>query len=560
MTSGVIDDAVALDSSDLVWPTVAQVLTLPELRRGRPTIEAGARAIDQPVQWAHVSELADIGHLLQGGELVLTTGVALPRSDDGLVRYISDLAAAKATGLVIELGRRFTSLPAALVKSCDEHDLPLIALHAEVPFVDITKAIHSIIVNNQVKQLQLGELAHRSFRSLAIEASTPQEIVHQVATLADCPAVYENAARHVLIFDGAPKNTTGFLDNWEQRSREAAVTGQNILMDGENWLTTPVAARGQIWGRLVLLSPVPASALQRTILELGATNLALHLLLERDEHLLEHQTHRTLIGDIVNHNYISPDEIHVRAKSLGVVTQRATLVAMIVHFSRDLPLSDVARHARAREEVTAASKALVDAGTTGLVGLLEPGKLSVVVTAPSESRMNHLLEGVARAIHERAGKLTPPGMSVIGVGPVTTSIDGLRASFAEASEAADAVSSLPGQRLFVTTADIRLRGVIYLLRDNARLQSFAERELAPLISHDERHHSGLLATLAAYLDAGGNKSAAAGATFMNRTTFYHRLSRIEEILNCDLESPESRYSFYMAITIRNSLKDPATMS
>jgi len=30
------------------------------------------------VRWVHVLELADAAHLLQGGELVLTTGVALP--------------------------------------------------------------------------------------------------------------------------------------------------------------------------------------------------------------------------------------------------------------------------------------------------------------------------------------------------------------------------------------------------------------------------------------------------------------------------------------------------
>jgi hypothetical protein len=30
------------------------------------------------VRWVHVSELADIATLLRGGELVLTTGIALP--------------------------------------------------------------------------------------------------------------------------------------------------------------------------------------------------------------------------------------------------------------------------------------------------------------------------------------------------------------------------------------------------------------------------------------------------------------------------------------------------
>ncbi|HEY1762369.1 MAG TPA: PucR family transcriptional regulator [Acidimicrobiales bacterium] len=533
------------------WPTVADVLALPEVRAGRPTVEAGSEGLHRHVRWAHVSELADIGQLLQGGELVLTTGVALPETDAGLARYVADLARAQATGVIFELGRRFQTLPSALVRSANDYGLPLIALHSEVAFVAITEAVHSIIVNDQIRQLQLGEAAHRAFRSLSVQASTPQDIVHHVAALSGCPTVFENLARHVLVFDGA-HGATARLENWEYRSREASASGACVLSDGEHWLTTPVAARGQAWGRLILMSAAPATALQQTILELGATNLALHLLIERDEHLLEYQTHRTLIGDILNHNYLSPEEIHTRAMSLGVVMRRQFVAAMVLQFECEAPLSDIARHARARDEIAATSAALTDVGCAGLVGLLEPGRLGVVVTAPTEVRVRNLLDPVSRAVHARAAKLAPPGSVVIGVGSIVNAIDHLGQCFAEATEAADAAKSLPKHRLYVTTSDIRLRGLIYLLRDDPRLQSYAERELGPLLSYDERHHTDLLATLSAYLDAGGNKSATAAATFMNRATLYHRLSRIEEVLNCDLESPESRYSLYVALMVRNS--------
>ncbi|MHB1517254.1 MAG: PucR family transcriptional regulator [Acidimicrobiales bacterium] len=540
---------------DLHLPTVAEILALPEVQRGRPTIEAARNAIDRPVRWVHVSEITDIGHLLQGGELILSTGVAFPSADDGLVRYINDLVAAQVTGVVIELGRRFAALPAALVQSAEAHSLPLIALHTEVPFVAITEAIHSIIVNTQLRQLQLSEVVHRSFHSLAAEASDPQDIVHQVALLADCPVVFENAARHVLAFAGGTTSGTEVLDHWEQRSRRAAWANHTSIMGEEHWLTTPVSARGQVWGRLILLPSLPTSPLQRTILEQGATTLALHLLIERDKRLLEHQTHRTLITDIIDHRYSSPDEIHTRTESLGVATRRQTLVAMIVRSERDAPLADIARHAAARDEVTAVSRALTDATTTGLVGPLEPGRLGVLISAPTDTRMKNLIEVVTRAVHGRTGKLTPPGSTVIGVGSPVNAIDELRYSFAEANEAADAARSLPGDRLFVTTADIRLRGLVHLLRDDPRLQSYTERELGPLIAYDERHHTDLVATLAAYLEAGGNKSRAAAAAHTTRATFYHHLSRIEEVLKCDLESPESRYSLYVALTARRSLED-----
>jgi purine catabolism regulator len=227
---------------------------------------------------------------------------------------------------------------------------------------------------------------------------------------------------------------------------------------------------------------------------------------------------------------------------------------MVVLHERGAPLTDIARHARAREEATAVSRALADADATGLVGLVKPGRLGLLISAPSEARLKNVLVAVAKAVHERADKLIPAGSTVIGVGPLVQEIDDFHYSFTDANEAADAAESLPGDHLFVTTADIRLRGLIHLLRDDPRLQNFAKRELGALLTHDERYGTDFIATLNAYLEAGGNKSAAASSVFMNRATFYHRLDQIEKILNCDLGSVESRSSLYVALVVHHSLE------
>jgi purine catabolism regulator len=227
---------------------------------------------------------------------------------------------------------------------------------------------------------------------------------------------------------------------------------------------------------------------------------------------------------------------------------------MIVYSERNATVSDIAHHARAIEELAAVSRALSDATANGLIGLLEPGRLSVLISAPTDTQMKELLDTIARAVHDHFGKLTPPGSTIIGLGSMVNAIDGLRQSFAEANEAVDAAVNQPGDHLFVTTADIRLRGLVHLLRDDPRLQRYADRELEPLVAYDECHHTELIATLTAYLEAGSNKSAAAAAAYMNRATFYHHLSRIEEILKCDLESPECQHSLYVALLVRHSLQ------
>src|SRR5829696_1076061 len=134
-----------------MYPTVAEVLELPVVRRGLPRVVAGAGGLDRRVRWVHAAELVDIAHLLRGGELVLTTGIALPSDQPALARYVDELADVGAAGVVIELVRRWSDrLPAAMVGAAERRSLPLITLARETRYVAVTEAIGSLIVDAQV--------------------------------------------------------------------------------------------------------------------------------------------------------------------------------------------------------------------------------------------------------------------------------------------------------------------------------------------------------------------------------------------------------------------------
>jgi PucR family transcriptional regulator, purine catabolism regulatory protein len=134
---------------------------------------------------------------------------------------------------------------------------------------------------------------------------------------------------------------------------------------------------------------------------------------------------------------------------------------------------------------------------------------------------------------------------VIGVGATAGSIRDVRRSFLEASQVADVAASRRETALFYRLPDLRLRGLLHLLRDDPRLQTFVERELGALLAADPG--GGLIDVLTAYLAAGGNKAEAAKASHLARPTFYERLRRIERICGTDLSSAESRTSLHVAL-------------
>src|SRR5215467_9755982 len=174
-------------------PTVAEVLALDVMRRGEPRVVAGTDRLGTLVRWVHAIELADAPRLLRGGELVLTTGIALPDEGPLLDAYVAGLASVGVAGLAVELGRRYTGgLPEGFVAAAESHRLPLIVFGHEVPFVEITEAVHARIIDDQLDQLRASARLHEVFTDLAVAGAGPAEILRQAALLAGRPVILED--------------------------------------------------------------------------------------------------------------------------------------------------------------------------------------------------------------------------------------------------------------------------------------------------------------------------------------------------------------------------------
>jgi purine catabolism regulator len=114
---------------------------------------------------------------------------------------------------------------------------------------------------------------------------------------------------------------------------------------------------------------------------------------------------------------------------------------------------------------------------------------------------------------------------------------------------AGAALRAPGSQLYHRLDDVRLRGLLHLLREDERMRAFADRELGPLLARDSAQGSRLVELLRCLCENGGNKSAAAAAAHLSRTAYYQQLARIEQVLGVSLEDPESVLSLYVALLV-----------
>ncbi|MDV8147265.1 PucR family transcriptional regulator [Arthrobacter sp. B10-11] len=553
-------------------PTLRTILGLPVLRAASPQILGGAAGLDAPVRWVHVSELLDISSLLSGGELVLTTGLELEKEPDATASFIRSLEESSAAGLIVELvGERGRSLAAlqAAAKSCT---LPVTVVQRRVRFVEVTEVVHRMIVAEQLERVERARDVHEAFTVLSLESAGTERVVEQAAGMIGAPVVLEDLSHLVLAYSAQGLATTELLHDWERRSRTTPSSGRTVRTGPENWLQVPVGVREQLWGRLVLPVTPDDEETAAMVLERAAQTLAINRLAERDRRELGQQAQAGLLNALRHPRGLSEAEALARAGALGL--KRSPLYVPIVYrMGASAPAAATSDAAPSRDPLAGQqeerallellSKVVKSTAGSALTASIQSGSVGMILALPAKQLEDATLQRLADALAVQAGgggtQAADDGGArrrgaaapawTIGVGRLRTSLLEAAAGIDEAAHVAETAATLRGTKPFYRAADVRLRGLLALLRNDPRVQQFVESELASLLQAEARGSAGHLDLLGQYLESGGNKAALARSGYLSRPTLYARLARLEELLAVDLDDAESRTSLHVALLL-----------
>ncbi len=152
-------------------------------------LAAGAKtAGEHPIRWVHISELADPTPWLNGGELLLTTGIQLDTAKQQR-EFVRLLADAELAGLGLGTGFNHAKLPKALVAEAEDAGFPVFEVPYEMPFIAITEAAFSRLVNEQYDVLSRGIAVNERLERLVLGGGSLEEVVREIASAVGGSAV-----------------------------------------------------------------------------------------------------------------------------------------------------------------------------------------------------------------------------------------------------------------------------------------------------------------------------------------------------------------------------------
>src|SRR5579863_826536 len=213
-------------------------------------LACGERAASTPIRWVHVSELDDPTPWLSGGELLLTTGMAL-LDEATQRRYVRRLVEHHIAGLGLGVGFAHPTLPAALVDEAATLEFPLFAVPYEMPFIAITERAFSSLVNEQLDLLQRAISIQRRMERLVLEERSLGEVVRGLAN---------SIGATVMVLDAAGRPLASHAFRRELDPAVLASLGAEVATrarSGEQHGFVPVAS--ELAGRAIAL-PVPGGS------------------------------------------------------------------------------------------------------------------------------------------------------------------------------------------------------------------------------------------------------------------------------------------------------------
>jgi PucR family transcriptional regulator, purine catabolism regulatory protein len=533
--------------------TVQDILEIPGLNL---RLLAGQKAVTNPIRWVHITEMADPTRWLRGGELLLTTGLGIQNAEeDDQVDMVKRLIEANIAGLGFGVGFGFKKAPDHLIRLADEHDLPFFEVPYNVPFIAITEAVASKIVNEQYSLLQRSLAVHEKLTRIVLEEKGLPFIISTLSTLVGCSAVLFDFHGLVLCEASHRRRIPAELvaDLWKQISDKRAQR-QSFAIDGQGHANAvqvyPVVASHRIGAFLAVIKDTgDFSDYDRIILHHVVTVTALELVKKK----AVAETEKRLAGDFFDELIASDlyeEEIARRLAFFGLEPEAEHLIALVdidafkafvdgKGDKQETVVQDVKErlHWAVDEFLAQRDLPFISASRSDSVVLL--------LQAGHEHTAKVL--GVAEEMQKAVEAMIPEVTVSIGIGRPHRSLVDLRQSYYEAHYAIK-IRKLKGQPSVIASFDdLGSYGLLLGLQDTLSLEVFYDSVLGKLHDYDEQNSSDLVKSLACFLEANGHWGEAAERLYVHRHTLRYRMKRVEEITGRDLGSSQDRMEFWLAL-------------
>jgi PucR family transcriptional regulator, purine catabolism regulatory protein len=510
---------------------------------------AGENNLDLPIRWVHMTELLDPTPWLSGGEVLLTTGMQLdtPAQQREFVELLADHQIA---GLGFGTGFGHQQVPEPLIEVARDREFPVFEVPYETPFIAITEAAFSKLVNEQYAVLRRALSAQERLERVVLSERGLEALAGTLATLVGATVLVFDArgellAQHAFRRRLGPEDLSALREAVGERiGRHDHVQFMPSLEDPSRALAIPVASEGgagsgvpapEAW-LVAVKDDAPLSDFDRLALRQAVTIVALELLRER----VAGDTERRLAGDVLAGllaGDLHGNDLQRRLEPFGL-----SGTVSVLALPKPGGVNGNGRGTSLQLAESALASALRAEATPALVAT--NGQVVALIPGMDEEALFALAERVA----DRVGRELAGQQVRVGVGRAVAGAEARR-SYHEARCTLEALAlGLGGREAKIATyRDLGSFQLLLSLQDDESLKLFCDSILGPIEQSEGYYGGELMRSLEAFIEENGQWERAAKRLFCHRHTLRYRIRRVEELTGRDLGSARDRIEFWLAL-------------
>lgn len=532
--------------------TVRNVLSRDSFKCAK--VVAGEAGLERQVKWSHVLEVKDFESLINGGEMILTTGGGLQPDLSTQLKYVRKLIEKDAACICIELGTYFKEIPLELIELANEHSFPIITFENTVKFVDITQDLHTFIINQHHQMLSQLDTLSRKFNASSLTPNGILKILLELHQFFRQSIIFISDDEKSYYYPSETKELERSIRNYLENSSSFHSKQKLFTLDQQTFALMPVEGLGQTWGYLCLQvkQPMPDDF---TFLLLDRAALAIAQILLRNRTIEERKQHNEdeIVRNLLNGRDVDQDDLqtYLPANSRNMYYRVFIIRTEFPESSFDeedweeiklqrsmMIRSLFKRHGFFPAVSSSKNEIAIIASFIAADHLkLEKNRFSQIIQSIMETKGNHFVDWKECSF---------------GISMVYKEISQLTSGYEEANEVLQLLQASILDSHFYE--DLGVYQILLPLKKSGCLESYVQNYLGPLIDYDEKMQSDLLETLSVYLEYMGSKKEAAERLFIVRQTLYHRIEKLEQLLGNDFMEPMNRLALETAIKAYNLLK------
>ncbi|NGQ96301.1 PucR family transcriptional regulator [Brevibacillus sp. SYP-B805] len=527
--------------------TVTEVLKRPLFQHAEAI--AGKRGLGRPIRWVHVLETAENGRFLNGGELILSTGLGFGEDAVKRLAYLTELIQRRAAGLCVELGPYIPRIPADMCELADHHDFPLIIFHQPVRFVDITLDLHEIIVNRQMDALRKLEAYARDLQQLSLHTQGTTRLQQHFQAHVQLQTFYlpcDGQAAPVYM-PAMPQSvqaemTALLKEHLLAGASPVETSGRLPMTEKKTVCYQPITAMGHVLAYLgvVLYEREPEEVL---LLELDYTAAAMAQILMRTMFAAERAlaSESRLMEEMIAGSQHQEEQLR---SLLGIRSNASSAYYAVVMQLRAGRLQENPENQTLHERFSVYRSILSRYGFRSLLTARGNRLYLMAMEANHQtemrSRLKKALAELAKVSKQAVGT---DGAIAFGVSRLSERLAEADRHFQEAEQAL----LFDGEQEATFFDELGIYRLLYHVPQERVLRSFIADYLEPLLRYDEENGSQYVHTLRVYLEQNLSKQETADRLYIHRQTLYHRLEKIGELLGSDFEMPHRRLCLEVAL-------------